>query len=156
MNSLLESVNSRGYPVLKFWDSIYKEKYFLRTSKKTTQINLNVAIDATKINEMFSTKDGKNIGVIPEDSSLIDKFKGFENDVMKYHALIGLLIDHKMLISHCFILLTCPFGFMKPFLLHVYFTNSGVSSDEFPNRIDKIKSLNSNVFKVKMVSTDAV
>lgn len=140
--------------ILAFWYTLNRKKYPDLIDKSKTKINLS--IDATKINEMFKYKDDKYIGIMKEGIELVKVFDyRYKYDPVKYQELLSRLVANNYLYSHCFVFLYCPVKSVKPFPVHIKFTNSGFATSEILDTIEKIQSLKNMHFKIIATSTDA-
>lgn len=141
--------------ILSFWYKLYHQKYpSLINHTETTTVNLS--IDATKIKEMFKIKDNQYIGIMEEGKRIVDNFDfRYKFEPSKYQELVSRLVSNNYLYSHCFVFLFCPFKMVKPFPIHISFTNNGFASEDILRKIQAIQSFRNSNFKVISTSTDA-
>lgn len=140
--------------VLSFWSKLYKEKY--HNLFKGERINLNMSIDATKIKEMLRQDNDNVIGVTDEGISIVNRFdKEWKSDPKVYNKMLSQLLSNNMLFSHCFVFLLCPFANVKPFPVHIYFSNTGFANEEVIERMTTIQKVSHKKWKVTAISTDA-
>lgn len=141
--------------ILSFWYKLYHQKTpnLINHTEITT---VNLSIDATKIKEMFKIKNNQYIGVMEEGKRIVDNFDfRYKFEPSKYQELVSRLVSNNYLYSHCFVFLFCPFKMVKPFPIHISFTNNGFASEDIIRKIQAIQSFRNSNFKVISTSTDA-